>query len=56
MDVLLSFNGGISTMPTFVVVAELPVGCLLGSHFLIKHAAIIEYTEQCLLLGKSIVA
>ena len=39
-------------MHTFVVVAELPVECLLGSDFLMKHATIIDYKGQCLLLGK----
>ena len=56
VDVLVSFKGGFSTLHTFVVVAELLEECLLGSDFLINHAPIIDYTEQLLLLGKSILA
>ena len=56
VDILVSFKGGFSTMYTFVVVAELLEECLLGSDFLINHAPIIDYTEQLLLLGKSILA
>lgn len=48
----MSFKGGFSTTHTFVVVKELPVQCFLGSDFLMKHAAIINYAEQCLLVGK----
>ena len=52
VDVLVSFKGVFFTMYPFLVVMELSVECFLGSNFLMKNAAIIDYTEQSLLLGK----
>lgn len=52
-DVPVSLGGGFSVSHTFAVVTESPVQCLLGSDFLTKHAAVIDYANQWLLLGKS---
>ena len=49
----VSLGGEFSVSNTFAVVTELLVQCLLGSDFLAKHAAVIDYANQWLLLGKS---
>ena len=52
LDISVSVTSEFSTMHTFMVVKDLNVDCLLGSDFLMKHGAIINYADQVLTLGK----
>ena len=51
-DKPVSLTRGFSVPHTFADVTESPVQCLLGSDFFTKHAAVIDYANQWLLLRK----
>ena len=52
-ELMVSLQGGFSVPHNFHVAKELSVECLLGSDFLQRHAAVINYAEQTMTLGSN---